>query len=166
MKDYSKPNQEVIIERKQAIMLFSAGVLVMILVFALGVLFGKNLANRKLAKEKTELAKKAIFPEPAEPKPVPGTTSEIAQKIQEQKPPTALSGATVKPSAETQAPAQKPTPETQAQPPKPVAPEEWYAIQVASFPEKSSAEELIKQLKDSNPIIVLNQNFRTVKVYE
>jgi len=88
-------NREVILERKQAVVLFAGGVIALILVFALGVLFGRNMANRGTPKEQSQVAMKGL--EPEKPKPVPSSTAEAAkpqtgdaaikQKIDQQKPP-------------------------------------------------------------------------------
>ncbi len=112
MKEYSRQGErEVILERKQAVLLFAGGALALILVFVLGVLFGRNLANRKLAQEQAQVAKQAAFPQG--PQSLPGATAAalpeigatvqtakspvasgdtILQKIRAQQPPSRLTG--------------------------------------------------------------------------
>ena len=202
-------NQEVVLERKQAVMLGAGVVIVLILVFVLGVLFGRNIANRKALKEQSQVAQKALTSEP--PKPVPSGTTEtptlaqgetsIQKKIDQQKPPEpkpakgdtvnkgtkpgaketvkpgtkpagkeVAQGATVKPTGketpktptkEAKTPETKPAatkeattkkPETKPAETKPKetapAPTKTSpAIQVASYPDKASAVDLVKKLK-------------------
>ncbi len=202
MKEYSKQGErEVILERKQAILLFAGGVIALVLVFVLGALFGKNLANRKLAQEKAQNAQHAVSSQ--EPRAILGTTVEpltgsttmqitkapggegakIMQKIKEQQPPAQMTspakGATAKPKTEAVPPAtagSKPTvatpaptkpatpPAAAAAPtksatgakaaetnktvaPAPAKPAGNYALQIASFPDKVSADDLVKKLK-------------------
>lgn len=171
MKEYSKPGErEVILERKQVVLLSVFGILVLVLVFAIGVLVGKNLANLKMSKEQAQIAKQAIsetMPAPAKGataelsttapaiKPATGETAKIIEKIQAQQPPQ-LTG-TAKPSSQPatpppSSPTIKPTiPETKPvsttpkTSPAPSLPN--FAIQVAAFPDSAQAEELAKKLK-------------------
>jgi len=190
MKEYSKPGErEVILERKQAILLFAGGMIALVLVFVLGALFGKNLANRKLARDKAQNAQKALFPE--RPNAVLGTTVEpltgstvmqitkapkaedkIMQKIKEQQPPPQVTGpakgSTAKPKTEAAPPAAAGTkpaaaavaptkPATSAQAAEttkavaptsaPAKPAGNFALQIASFPDKASADDLVNKLK-------------------
>jgi len=186
MKEYSRQGErEVILERKQAVLLFAGGALALILVFILGVLFGRNLATRKLAQDQAQIAKQAAFPE--KPKPILGATAQaqpvagatvqtpkaaatpeakILEKIKEQQPPPQLTGAAKGSTAKTAAPATtaKPatttTPATATKPaptttttkpattqPTPAQPLPNFAIQVAAFPDKASADDLINKLK-------------------
>jgi len=164
-------SREVILGRNQAIALFVGGVIALILVFVLGVLFGKNMAGRSEAREQSQAAAEALSPE--KPGPAPSTTAATAlargetaiqQKIAEQKPPAELSKVakgetasktkTSKPSAlqtakatETaKAPAAKTT-ETKPKETAPSAQKEAWLIQVASFPDKASADQLVARLK-------------------
>jgi cell division septation protein DedD len=182
-------NREVILERKQAVMLFAGGVIALVLVFVLGVLFGRNMAERKGAKEQSQASQTALATEPVKPVPagtaaappslVAGETA-LKQKIDQQKVPPLKTekGATAGQAAKTPAPATMPpetaktgtaappkTAETKTQPatakpaetkpaetkPKETAPpapaKSGPSIQVASFPDKPSADELVKKLK-------------------
>lgn len=142
MKEYSRPGErEVILERKQVVLLFGGGVIALILVFVLGVLFGKNLAERRASKQPAQIAKQAVFPEKTVPGPktpgetqvaqgatapgiklATGETAKILEKINEQQPPPELTGtakeATTKPT--TPPTTSKPTTTTTAPPSKPV----------------------------------------------
>jgi len=207
-------NREVILERKQVVMLFAGGVVALVLVFVLGVLFGRNMANRKGAREQSQAGQTALATEPA--KPVPAATAEtppapgagetaLKQKIDQQKVPPVKpeKGETAAKAAKTGAGETKPagkessklletktppasmkpgeTKKTETKPPEttktgtapagktagtktppaaakpgetkpkesaPPAPaKSGPSIQVASFPDKPSADELVKKLK-------------------
>lgn len=139
MKEYSRQGErEVVLERKQAVLLFAGGILALFLVFALGVLIGKNIANLKQGKSQAQTAKEAVFPAETEPvsgatvepslargatapavMPATGETAKIMQKIKEQQPPQITGpakGSTSKPatsssqaSATTSKPSTAPT---------------------------------------------------------
>lgn len=133
-------NREVILDRKQAVMLGSGVVLALVLVFVLGVLFGRNMADRKGAKDQSRTAEAALAVE--QPKPVPAATVEapaaatgetaIKQKIEQQKVPAPKieKNATVTkpgkppaaPTKEAAKPATTAKPAASAQPPAKPAP--------------------------------------------
>jgi DedD protein len=163
--------REVILGRNQAVVIFGVAIVFIMAAFVLGVLFGKNMAGRSGAREQSRAAAEALSPEI--PVPLPSTTqaetvlaqgeTAIQQKIAEQKPPVELSkaakGETVKPPAaqttkttETvKPPATKPSDakpaETKPKETAPVTPKEAWLIQVASFPDKATADQRVAELK-------------------
>ncbi len=175
MSPYPKGGKrEIILERKQAIILFSGGIIALILIFILGMLFGRNLASRKYARKQAKVAKEAYFPKkpapPAQPSPEKKSEQEkkqVLEKIEEQKPPSELVAKSPAPEEQKapskeskqieeiiekaqKAPAEKKESKAEEKPQEKPAekPQAIYTIQVASFPEKASAEELVKKLKE------------------
>ena len=167
-----KTRKEVILEKRQLVALFTGGIIALILVFILGVLFGRNLASRKMVAEQAKIAKKAYFPEKQTPKPSPEkqqkqeSAKEILKKIEEQKPPKQLVQAKKEEKVGAESEAKKESEEikkiieksegteekpkeTKQQETKTEQPKEpAYTIQVASFPEKESAQKLLGELKN------------------
>jgi len=175
MSPYPKGGKrEIILERKQAIILFTGGIIALILIFILGMLFGRNLASRKYAGEQAKVAKEAYFPKKSPPaKPAPAEKKsekekeEVLKKIEEQKPPSELLAKpskseeqkakteeskqieeVIEKAEQTSEEKKESSAEKKPQEKPAEKPEAIYTIQVASFPEKASAEELVKKLKE------------------
>jgi cell division septation protein DedD len=191
MKDFTKQgNREVVLDRKTAVILATGGAVAMVVIFALGVMFGRNMAGRKAQGEQSQNAAQAVQ---QEPKPVPGTTAEtpdldsIPAKIDAQSVDGLDKGSTVKNTAakdqmdnkglekvldkntkvtlkpgdtasknaakktdtvKTDTTTTKTdTAKTNAKADTAVPAKGKYAIQVASYPDKASADQLAGKLK-------------------